>query len=59
MLRFLTLEGQKEMELLSVYLTDKSLNLWPSTIPEERIDVLFPDNLMVANTYSMMLMTLQ
>jgi hypothetical protein len=51
MLRFLTLENQKEMEPLSVYLTENSLNFWPSTIPEERIDALFPDNLMVANTY--------
>jgi hypothetical protein len=51
MLRFLTLENQKEMEPLSVYLTDNSLNFWPSTIPEERIDALFPDNLTVANTY--------
>ncbi|GBB96188.1 hypothetical protein RclHR1_00270034 [Rhizophagus clarus] len=51
MLRFLTLENQKEMEPLYVYLTDNSLNFWPSTIPEERIDALFPDNLMVANTY--------
>ncbi|GES94812.1 hypothetical protein GLOIN_2v1481157 [Rhizophagus clarus] len=51
MLRFLILENQKEMEPLYVYLTDNSLNFWPSTIPEERIDALFPDNLMVANTY--------
>ncbi|CAG8476620.1 15652_t:CDS:1, partial [Rhizophagus irregularis] len=28
-----------------------SLNLWPSTIPENIIDELFPENLLVANTY--------
>jgi hypothetical protein len=51
MFRFLTLENQKEMEPLYVYLQDSSLNFWPSTIPEELIDELFPENLLVANTY--------
>ncbi|PKC14796.1 hypothetical protein RhiirA5_495093 [Rhizophagus irregularis] len=51
MLRFLTLENQKEMEPLYVYLQDSSLNLWPSTIPEKCINELFPENLLVANTY--------
>ncbi|CAG8471421.1 4168_t:CDS:2, partial [Rhizophagus irregularis] len=51
MLRFLTLENQKEMEPLYVYLTDNSLNFWPSTIPEKRIEALFPEILLVANTY--------
>ncbi|UZO21060.1 uncharacterized protein OCT59_013464 [Rhizophagus irregularis] len=51
MFRFLTLENQKEMEPLYVYLQDSSLNLWPSTIPENIIDELFPENLLVANTY--------
>ncbi|RIA92696.1 hypothetical protein C1645_804473 [Glomus cerebriforme] len=51
MLRFLTLENQKEMEPLYVYLQDSSLNFWPSTIPEDLIDELFPENLFVANTY--------
>ncbi|RIA99608.1 hypothetical protein C1645_849990 [Glomus cerebriforme] len=52
MLRFLTLENQKEMEPLYVYLQDSSLNFWPSTIPENRIIELFPENLLVANTYN-------
>jgi hypothetical protein len=51
MLRFLTLENQKEMEPLYVYLRDSSLNFWPSTIPEKCINELFPENLLVANTY--------
>ncbi|RIA93442.1 hypothetical protein C1645_819410, partial [Glomus cerebriforme] len=51
MLRFLTLENQKEMEPLYNYLQDSSLNFWPPTIPESRIDALFPDNLLVAHTY--------
>jgi len=51
MLRFLTLENQKEMEPLYVYLTDSSLNFWPSAVPEKRIDTLFPEILLVANTY--------
>ncbi|GBC10143.1 hypothetical protein RclHR1_09380003 [Rhizophagus clarus] len=51
MFRFLTLENQKDMEPLYVYLQDSSLNFWPSTIPEELIDELFPENLLVANTY--------
>ncbi|PKY63415.1 hypothetical protein RhiirA4_492272 [Rhizophagus irregularis] len=51
MLRFLTLENQKETDLLSIYLQDGSLNFWPSTVPEELIDELFPENLLVANTY--------
>ncbi|RIA89917.1 hypothetical protein C1645_805996 [Glomus cerebriforme] len=51
MLRFLTLENQKEMESLHVYLQDSSLNFWPSTIPENLIDELFPENLLVANTH--------
>ena len=52
MLRFLTLENQKEMEPLYVYLQDNSLDFWPSTISEDCIDELFPENLLVANTYS-------
>jgi hypothetical protein len=36
---------------LYVYLQDSSLNLWPSTVPEKLIDELFPENLLVANTY--------
>ncbi|RIA86037.1 hypothetical protein C1645_741134 [Glomus cerebriforme] len=51
MLRFLTLENPKEMEPLYIYLQDSSLNFWPSTVPENLIDELFPDNLLVANTY--------
>ncbi|CAG8734266.1 21692_t:CDS:2, partial [Rhizophagus irregularis] len=51
MLRFLTLESQKETDSLSIYLQDGSLNFWPSTVPEELIDELFPENLFVANTY--------
>ncbi|GES94790.1 hypothetical protein GLOIN_2v1577211 [Rhizophagus clarus] len=51
MFRFLSLENQKETELLYVYLQDSSLNLWPSTILENHIDELFPKNLLVANTY--------
>ena len=51
MLRFLTSENQKEMEPLFVYLQDSSLNFWPSTVPEDRIDDLFPQNLLVANAY--------
>ncbi|CAB4430399.1 unnamed protein product [Rhizophagus irregularis] len=51
MFRFLTLENQKEMESLYVYLTDSSLSFWPSTVPEKLIDELFPENLLVANTY--------
>jgi hypothetical protein len=51
MLRFLTLENQKEKEPLYVYLQDSTLNFWPSTIPEKLIDELFPENLLVANTY--------
>jgi len=51
MLRFLTLENQKEMEPLCTYLQDSSLNFWPSTVPENLIDELFPENLMVANTF--------
>ncbi|CAB4488333.1 unnamed protein product [Rhizophagus irregularis] len=51
MLRFLTLENQKETDSLSIYLQDGSLNFWPSTVPEELIDELFPENLFVANTY--------
>ncbi|GES90916.1 hypothetical protein GLOIN_2v1785271 [Rhizophagus clarus] len=51
MLRFLTLENQKEKDPLSVYLQDSTLNFWPSTISEELIDELFPENLFVANTY--------
>ena len=52
MLRFLTLENQKEMEPLYIYLQDTSLNFWPSTIPESRIDELFPENLLVSNTFA-------
>ncbi|GBB90017.1 hypothetical protein RclHR1_01690002 [Rhizophagus clarus] len=51
MLRFLTLENQKEMEPLYVYLQDSSLNFWPSNVPENLIDNLFPEDLLVANTY--------
>ncbi|PKY30496.1 hypothetical protein RhiirB3_447614, partial [Rhizophagus irregularis] len=51
MLRFLTLENQKEKEPLNVYLQDSSLNFWPSTVPEELVDELFPENLLLANTY--------
>jgi hypothetical protein len=51
MLRFLTSENQKEKEPLYVYLQDGSLNFWPSTVPEELIDELFPENLLLANTY--------
>ncbi|CAB4437490.1 unnamed protein product [Rhizophagus irregularis] len=51
MLRFLTLENQKETDSLSIYLQDGSLNFWPSTVPEELINELFPENLLVANTY--------
>ncbi|CAG8735074.1 7942_t:CDS:2, partial [Rhizophagus irregularis] len=52
MLRFLTLENQKEKEPLYHYLRDdNTLNFWPSTVPEELIDELFPENLLVANTY--------
>ncbi|CAB4390800.1 unnamed protein product [Rhizophagus irregularis] len=51
MFRFLTLENQKEMESLYVYLSDSSLSFWPSTVPEKLIDELFPENLLVANTY--------
>ncbi|CAG8780229.1 21900_t:CDS:2, partial [Rhizophagus irregularis] len=29
-----------------------SLNFWPSTVPEELVDELFPENLLVANTYN-------
>ena len=52
MLRFLTSENQKEAEPLYIYLQDSSLNFWPSTIPENRIDELFPTDLMVANTFA-------
>jgi hypothetical protein len=51
MLRFLTLENQKEIDPLWVYLRDSSLNFWPSTVPEDRIEELFPESLLVANTY--------
>ncbi|UZO04042.1 uncharacterized protein OCT59_024441 [Rhizophagus irregularis] len=51
MLRFLTLEDQKETDPLKIYLQDGSLNFWPSTVPEELVDKLFPENLLVANTY--------
>ncbi|CAG8708257.1 22985_t:CDS:2 [Rhizophagus irregularis] len=51
MLRFLTLENQKETDPLKIYLQDGSLNFWPSTVPEELVDKLFPENLLVANTY--------
>ncbi|RGB42624.1 hypothetical protein C1646_786064 [Rhizophagus diaphanus] len=51
MLRFLTLEIQKETDPLKIYLQDGSLNFWPSTVPEELVDKLFPKNLLVANTY--------
>jgi hypothetical protein len=51
MLRFLTLENQRETDPLNVYLQDSSLNFWPSTVPEELVDELFPENLLVANTY--------
>ncbi|PKC65425.1 hypothetical protein RhiirA1_514579, partial [Rhizophagus irregularis] len=51
MLRFLTLENQKETDSLNIYLQDGSLNFWPSTVPEELINELFPENLLVANTY--------
>ncbi|GBB91806.1 hypothetical protein RclHR1_01920010 [Rhizophagus clarus] len=51
MLRFLTLEDQKETEPLYVYLQDNSLNFWSSTIEEKCINELFPKNLLVANTY--------
>ncbi|GBC14226.1 hypothetical protein GLOIN_2v1789429 [Rhizophagus irregularis DAOM 181602=DAOM 197198] len=52
MLRFLTLENQKETDPLKIYLQDGSLNFWPSTVPEELVDELFPENLLVANTYN-------
>jgi hypothetical protein len=52
MLRFLTLENQKEMEPLYIYLQDTSLNFWPPTIPESRVDELFPESLLIANTYA-------
>ncbi|CAG8704933.1 10944_t:CDS:2 [Rhizophagus irregularis] len=42
---------KREMESLHIYLQDSSLNFWPSTIPEELVDELFPKNLLVANTY--------
>jgi hypothetical protein len=59
MLRFLTLENQKEIEPLCVYLQDSSLNFWPSTIPEDHIEELFPVNLLVANTYDVYLFTMK
>ncbi|PKC05361.1 hypothetical protein RhiirA5_485721 [Rhizophagus irregularis] len=58
MLRFLTLENQKEKEPLYVYLQDSSLNFWPSTVPEELIDELFPENLLLANTYDAYMFTM-
>jgi hypothetical protein len=55
MLRFLALEEadvQNESVPLSTYLQDSSLNFWPSTISEECVDESFPENLMVANTFT-------
>ena len=57
MLRFLTSENQKEKEPLYVYLQDDSLNFWPSTVPEKLIDELFPENLLVANTFEAYMFT--
>jgi len=52
MLRFLTSENQKESEPLYIYLQDSSLNFWSSTVPEDLIDKLFPENLMLSNTFA-------
>jgi hypothetical protein len=52
MLRCLTLDNRNEVEPLYIYLQESSLNFWPSTVSEERVDDLFPENLAVANTFA-------
>ena len=59
MFRFLTLGNLNEKDPLYVYLQDSSLNFWPPTTPEKRIDELFPDNLFVSNTYAAYEFTMQ
>ncbi|CAG8756193.1 14713_t:CDS:1, partial [Acaulospora morrowiae] len=50
MYRYLQGENQKENEPLYLYVCDESLHFWPSSVPQELIDRLFPEEILVANT---------
>ncbi|RIB28541.1 hypothetical protein C2G38_2028448 [Gigaspora rosea] len=51
MLRFLSVDSNKDNEPLSLYFGDPTLNLWASWINEEVIDNCFPENLLVKHIY--------
>ncbi|CAG8638308.1 2983_t:CDS:2, partial [Scutellospora calospora] len=51
MLRFLSVDSNKDNEPLSLYFGDPSLNLWASWISEELVDNCFPESLLVKHTF--------
>ncbi|CAG8450066.1 601_t:CDS:10, partial [Dentiscutata heterogama] len=51
MLRFLSVDSNKDNEPLSLYFGDPSLNLWASWINEEVVDNCFPENLLVKHIF--------
>ncbi|CAG8510048.1 23700_t:CDS:10 [Cetraspora pellucida] len=51
MLRFLSVDSNKENEPLSLYFGDPTLNLWASWISEEVVDNCFPENLLVKHIF--------
>jgi hypothetical protein len=51
--RVLQTESDKESHPLNTYMTDMSLNLWPSNnLIEEVLDDNFPYTLLVANSFA-------
>ncbi|CAG8457357.1 17413_t:CDS:10 [Racocetra persica] len=51
MQRFLCTDNIKASDPLYIYVNDMSLNLWPDSVPEELLDDVFPDSLLVENTF--------
>ncbi|CAG8494132.1 12597_t:CDS:10, partial [Racocetra fulgida] len=51
MQRFLCTDNIKASDPLNIYVNDMSLNLWPDGVPEELLDDVFPDSLLVENTF--------
>ncbi|CAG8771689.1 31267_t:CDS:2, partial [Racocetra persica] len=52
MQRFLCVDTNIKADVpLSIYLCDMSLNLWPDEIKETLVDEMFPQSLLVKNTY--------
>ncbi|KAG9292714.1 hypothetical protein G9A89_008302 [Geosiphon pyriformis] len=51
-LRYLSAESLRPKEPLSLYLTETSLNCWPSTINYDLVDELFPEFLLIEHCHA-------